>query len=168
MISASLLPCSYKRSEASLWAASNAKQKNPAHSRSDLARTRTAFQGNLFASQKTTQPLRASLIFRFVALTTASRSAERVAVLKLARVANEVKLSLSTIFLLRVARSFSRCFVALATASRCGQLTLPCPCSEVSLRTRSKKIGGDSIALQGFYRDAVRILLLLKAKTILC
>ena len=37
----------------------------------------------------------------------------------------------------------------------------------VSLTT-SLKIGGDSVASQGFYRDAVRILLLLKAKTILC
>ncbi len=59
---------------------------------------------SFFASQKTTQPLRACLIFRFVALTTASRSAERVAVPLLARVANKVKLSLSTIF------SASRCY----------------------------------------------------------
>ena len=62
--------------------------------------------------------MRASLIFRFVALTTASESAEQVAVPLLARAANEVKLSLSTTFLLRVARSFSRRFVALTTAKQ--------------------------------------------------
>ena len=96
--------------------------------------TRTAFQGNLFASQKTTQLLRASLIFRFVALTTASRSAERVAVLELARVASEAKLSLSTIF------SASRCSQLFKTLRRTRN------CKQTALTLVSLKIGGDKLA----------------------
>ncbi len=64
LILASLLLCICERSEASLWAVSNAKQKKLARSKSDIAQTRTAFVR------------------------------ERVVAPELATVANEVKLSL--------------------------------------------------------------------------